>query len=529
MPSILRKIITHPVFPLDEERTRTSAILNSILKNISVMLVMAAFASAFFFARPEASLAIVGGVAMMVVLSKWIMHTGHVRTASVVLLVGLWLLTTALIFFAGGMRSVDAVYYIAITVLAGILLGSRGSVLSAILSAAAGAAMVLMEIRGVALPVHFPVPPWAGWINLCLALHLAGSSLILAQRLISDSLSEAHEELAARIATEVALRKSEERANAFLDAIPDIMFTLDQNGTVLGYQADPADLYTDPGVRIVGERLETLLPTAIAEQTFGIITRALETEEIQTFEYELDIPQKGTRNFESRMVKCGDGEVLALMRDITERKRREEEVRESLREKEVLLREIHHRVKNNLQVILSLISLQSMQSDSERQRGVFDDIKNRIRAMSLAHETLYKSDNLAHINLGSYLSSLTEHLKNTYFPVGGPVEILYEVQDVFIDIDRAIPVGLIVNELLTNAIKYAFKDGRSGTIRIECARQDELFRLAVSDNGIGLPAGVDPLKTETLGLRIVNALATQLRGRISVSGNGGTSIEIVFS
>ena len=159
-------------------------------------------------------------------------------------------------------------------------------------------------------------------------------------------------------------------------------------------------------------------------------------------------PVKGLRFYESRMMKSGDLEVMAIIRDVTEHRLSERQVRESLREKEVLLKEIHHRVKNNMQVISSLIALQGEQPGGAEHREVFNDIKNRVRTMALVHETLYRSENLAMISLRDYIGSLRGHIEGSYLVGGEGVTITGRVDDISIDIDRAIPVGLIINELL---------------------------------------------------------------------------------
>jgi two-component sensor histidine kinase len=528
MKTILQKLTSHPVFPDDDARTRTAVILSSIIINVSIILIIAALASVVFFARPLASLAIVAVMAVLVVLTRIMMMKGHPRYASVLLLSGVWVVITALVLFAGGMRSIDAVYFMVITVFAGLLLGTRGAVFYALLSAAAGAVMMVLEMNAVPLPAHFPVPPWAGWINLCLALHLIGSSLALAQKTITGALSEAKQELEVRMRTEEALRKSEARANALLGTIPDIMFHLDREGRVLDYRADKKDLYTGPGVEILGEPLGEFLSPELVERMNEAIGKTLETGEIQVFEYDLDMPGKGIRYFESRMMKCGDDEVMALIRDVTGRRLSEQRVRESLREKEVLLKEIHHRVKNNMQVISSLIALQGEQPGGAEHREVFNDIRNRVRTMALVHETLYRSENLARINLREYISSLKEHIGSSYMTGGEGVSITSRAEEISIDIDRAIPVGLIINELLTNALKYAFPAGRKGEIILECVKEGDKIRLTVSDNGVGLPPGIDLSRSDTLGLRIVNALATQLAGTITLTRGGGTAVTVVF-
>ncbi|HOD13594.1 MAG TPA: PAS domain S-box protein [Spirochaetota bacterium] len=230
-------------------------------------------------------------------------------------------------------------------------------------------------------------------------------------------------------------------------------------------------------------------------------------------------------------VEQGEPTILqATIRDITERKRAEELVKTSLKEKEVLLREIHHRVKNNFQVIMSLLNLQSRNMTDPELLKQFDDSSNRIRAMALVHEKLYQSSDLSEIDFSSYLKTITEDLAGTYSLIRKRPQIVIDAEEAALGIDQAIPCGLIVNELITNALKYAFTDDTADnrlTIRL---RKDEtgIISIQVSDNGPGLPAGIDIDKTQTLGLQLVSLLTRQIRGTRRLDREGRTTWTIVF-
>jgi two-component sensor histidine kinase/PAS domain-containing protein len=219
------------------------------------------------------------------------------------------------------------------------------------------------------------------------------------------------------------------------------------------------------------------------------------------------------------------GAVNVLV-DITERKQAEEQLQASLHEKEVLLKEVHHRVKNNLQVIASLLSLQSDQLKDHDAIALFEDIQNRVKSMALIHESLYRTGDLAHFNFARYIESLSSHLFQSYAAEASGIRLHMELDDLAFDVDTAIPCGLILNELLTNALKYAFPDGRSGDIYIMLRAQAEYVRLSVRDTGIGIPAGVDFQKTESLGLQLVGMLTEQLGGTLTLMGEGGTTFSV---
>lgn len=222
--------------------------------------------------------------------------------------------------------------------------------------------------------------------------------------------------------------------------------------------------------------------------------------------------------------------TFAVITDITERKRIEEATKASLREKDILLREIHHRVKNNLQIIASLLKLQSALIENVEARGMFKMSHDRIRTMALIHEKLYQSKDLARIDFGAYIRSLGTHLLASYGVTPGDVRVATRADHVYLDINTAIPCGLIINELVSNALKHAFPRGRTGEIQIEChATKDGLHTLQIEDNGIGFPPEVDFQNTETLGLQLVNTLVRQLEGSITLDTAAGTKYMITFA
>lgn len=227
-----------------------------------------------------------------------------------------------------------------------------------------------------------------------------------------------------------------------------------------------------------------------------------------------------------------DGEVesiLAIVRDITERKQAEDRIKASLKEKEILLREIHHRVKNNLQVISSLLSLQSTCIRDSQLKEMIRESQDRIRSMALIHEKLYNSRNLADIDLEEYVEGLVHGLMRSYGADSGVIDLKIEVGDVSLGVDTAIPCGLIINELVSNCLKHAFSDGRRGVITVALHSVDGSTELMVRDNGVGMPETVDFRNTESLGLRLVTILAEdQLKGKIALEREGGTTFRITF-
>lgn len=220
--------------------------------------------------------------------------------------------------------------------------------------------------------------------------------------------------------------------------------------------------------------------------------------------------------------------IEGSLRDVTERKNMEMELRELLNEKEMLLKEIHHRVKNNLMIISSLLDLQSQYIRDKDDLKLFRESQSRANSMALIHERLYRSSDLKHINFGDYIQNLTKSLYHTYVLDANRVKLELEVKDIMLDINTTIPLGLIVNELITNSMKHGFPDGKSGEIRIEFFKKgDDLF-LEVQDNGVGIPHQLDFRKTKSLGLQLVNSLTKQIDGEISLDRENGTKFTIKF-
>jgi two-component sensor histidine kinase len=216
--------------------------------------------------------------------------------------------------------------------------------------------------------------------------------------------------------------------------------------------------------------------------------------------------------------------------DVTARKRAEEQLRASLREKEVLLQEIHHRVKNNLQVVSSLLSLQAEQTKDRQTFEAFRESQNRIRSMALIHEKLYRSASVASVNFAEYIQSLAAALCRSYGAAVRGISLSIQADEVFLGIDRAAPCGLLLNELVSNALKHAFPAGRAGEIRIALRPAgDDLLTLVVSDNGVGLPQDLDFRHAGSLGLQLVNTLVSQLGGTITLHRHGGTEFEITLA
>ncbi len=219
----------------------------------------------------------------------------------------------------------------------------------------------------------------------------------------------------------------------------------------------------------------------------------------------------------------------ALSEEIIERKEAQDNVKASLKEKEVLLREIHHRVKNNLQVISSMLSLQAGTETDDRSLKALEESQRRVKVMARIHENLHQSDDLTSVDARDYLNIVVEDTIASGGHDAQRMSSRLDVDDIVIDVDQAIACGQIVSELLSNSLKHTFPNGQSGNIEVSLHRRDGgRMELTVADDGKGLPENFDLRRVETLGIRLVHALTMQLSGVVDVDGSAGTRVQITF-
>jgi PAS domain S-box-containing protein len=339
-------------------------------------------------------------------------------------------------------------------------------------------------------------------------------------------------------AVATARREAEARFDAFMAHLPVVVVMKSRDGRFVYVNPACERTLLPPGVTAVGKRNADLFPAEVAAHLETIDARLWRSGEPLAEAIVIDRPGGRVHLQSYTFVLEGAGGVqylAGIAHDVTTERRQAEALESSLREKEALLKEIHHRVKNNLQIVSSLLNLHRPEGVDPQVRAFIEDSRNRIRSIALLHETLYQGDNLARIDFAKYVRSVTAHLQRALGSRLSGVGLEVEVGSVRVGIDQAIPCGLIINELVSNAFKYAFPEARSGTIRVGVEPavgpgDAGEVRLSVADDGVGLGAPVDPRTGTSLGLRLVNDLTAQLGGTIAFSSppGGGTTVEIRF-
>ncbi len=343
-------------------------------------------------------------------------------------------------------------------------------------------------------------------------------------------------EAAERLKVEQALRKSEERFRQVVESAPSAMVMVNTGGLIEMVNAQAERVFGYDRTELLGKPLEMLVPERFRGHHPGLRSSFHATPSSRPMGAGRDLfaLRKDGSEFPVEIglnpMRTDEGlKILSAIVDISDRKAEEERIRASLREKEMLLGEIHHRVKNNLQIIDSLLDLQSARVDDPASLAMLRDSQNRIRSMAFIHQMLYQSKNFAQVDFSHFLESLVPVLVSSYGVDPNRISLYIDAVEVLLPINAAIPCGLAVNELVSNALKHAFPDGRSGEIRIELKQGDnDSAYLAISDNGIGIPEDLDFALTSTLGLQLVTHLVDQIGGELEVRRAGPTSFGIRF-
>jgi PAS domain S-box-containing protein len=393
------------------------------------------------------------------------------------------------------------------------------------------------------LAAHQSIQPWTVLVGGLLFSSLLGAFLlivtgrtVLIEHVVAERTAELFQTNAA-LAREIAERhQAESRFSALAQSTVEAIVCTDGDGHILTWNNGARAIFGYTADEVVGQLLAMLMPERYHEGHQRGLERMRATGESRLMGTVLEFYGLGKdgREFPLELTlstwATAEGRFYGgIIRDITDRRRVEEalrrtavEVARSNAEKEMLLKEIHHRVKNNLQIVSSLLHLQSRGLTDPQVQALFQESQDRVRSIARIHETLCQSNRLARIDFAPYVQDLARHLSRSYSVGTGRIQLTIQAEPVLLDIDRAIPCGLICNELITNALKHAFPGGLAAVLHLTLHALHGQVTLTVRDTGVGLPGEVDVEHTSSLGLRLVRTLTQQLRGTLTLERDGGT-------
>ena len=367
--------------------------------------------------------------------------------------------------------------------------------------------------------------------------------------ILSEKNRQLELEIKDRIHAEEAMLLSEHRLSYIIDFLPDATFAIDLDGTVIAWNRAIEEMTGISAGKILGKgdheyavpfygTRRPMLIDLVTRDAPVILALYPGIEGIgnqlvsEAFFPDINNGKGAYLWFIASPLLDARGNLVGAVesiRDITDRKTAEAGLRHSLGEKDVLLKEVHHRVKNNLQVVTAMIELQIQYMKDPNSINILRDSQNRIRTMALIHETLYRSHDLARVEFPVYIEKIVHAMFASYTIKEGQISTVYDIDPVELDVDTAIHCGLIVNELVSNSFKHAFPDGRKGTISIGFHRIGSTYRMSYADDGTGIPDSIDFGNTESLGMKLIHLLATeQLEGTVSLNRVNGTRYEISF-
>lgn len=336
--------------------------------------------------------------------------------------------------------------------------------------------------------------------------------------------------------SEEALKKSEMKYKTLFEADPDYTFLVDTEGIIVDVNVATTKVIGLSSNELVGKKFTDL--EIISKQDLQLyvekIPELLKGDHVKPFEVRLMDKEGELRwvNVQVTTIEEEDNNVsfiLIIASDISESKQFEDELKNSIREKEVLLQEIHHRVKNNMQIISSLLNIQTRYVDDKETVNVLKESQNRVKSMAMIHEKLYRSKKFNKIYFADYIESLVWDLFYSYSVENGTIEPVLEIDDVKLNIETSVPCGLIITELVSNSLKYAFPDKRKGELKVSLKNKGNYYVLTISDNGVGIPENINYKNTDSLGLRLVNSLTDQIDGEIELkTSSHGTEFTIKF-
>ncbi len=386
-------------------------------------------------------------------------------------------------------------------------------------------------LRGESVEIisHFPTEKGEIWVESFISPVLVEGEDIREIAFIAHNITE-------KVENERKVLDSEANNKATVSAIPDMLFKVNKEGYFTDYRLNEEGgamlkefAYTTDLLNM--HILEVFKNEKQGKIFLKNIQKALRTGQVHTQNFIIPfIIGKTSKRmvYENRYSRVNANEVIVITRDVTDKVEFETQLIESVKEKEILLKEVHHRVKNNLQVISSILNLQSSYVEDEKTLEIINESQNRIRSMSYIHESLYQTKDFSSIDFHDYITNLVQNLVHSYQLFTGKTKLNLDIDKVQLILDQAIPCGLILNELVSNSLKYAYPEGTGGEIQIEIKEESGKIKIRVEDFGLGLPEGFKIEESDSLGLGLVDTLVDQIDGELILKTENGTKYLIIF-
>jgi PAS domain S-box-containing protein len=348
------------------------------------------------------------------------------------------------------------------------------------------------------------------------------------ETIVRERTQALRDEVNQRIRAEQDVKAALDYTRSIIQANPDLMVVLDAEGMVIDVNATGVQLTGIPREKMIGTNyFRYLVDDGTHADAFARLLQTGKLEnQIRVIRSDGHITPMSVN---ATVIPGRDGtrdQIIVSAHDITRQQQDEAAIRASLEEKVILLREIHHRVKNNLQIIISLTNLQMRKTHDPLVKQIVAETQNRVRAMSLVHEKLYRSESLSQIDFADYTRYLATQLFSYYMSDTRSVKLDFSLGKIMVDINTAVPLGLIMNELVSNALKHGFPDGRDGTISVSGGLDGDIITLEVGDDGVGIPAELDWKNTDSLGMRLITSLVDQIGGTLELRPGSGTHFVI---
>ncbi|MCK9150687.1 sensor histidine kinase [Methanobacterium alcaliphilum] len=368
------------------------------------------------------------------------------------------------------------------------------------------------------------------FLSMLMAAGAAIGLVVMRQFLQMEEIKRAHHTAEKN---RLIAEENEMKFKAIIENSIDAIVITNENNKIAQWNTGAERIYGYTAEEAINQDIEFIIPPQLVQFYKNELSQKISDESFKNQIHEtLGLRKDGKEIPLEESVTQWQGKsgpvFAAIIRDVSERKTSEEALKKSLDEKNILLMEIHHRVKNHLQIISSLITLLSFTIDDDKTKNTLLEIQNRIQTIALIHELLYQSKNLSKVNMKHYIENIIKNLTLTYKNIGQKIDLSLDIEDVYLNMETATPCGLIINEIVTNSFKYAFPRGRAGKISITFKKLPDDYLLTLSDNGVGLAKEISFENKKTLGLRLINNLVKQVGGEIELDRSQGTKFKIIF-